>query len=57
MPALTTPEKVALFELNLAVNGLTDELTGELLAKIIVADSEYRDKVYWYYGLRDDVPE
>jgi hypothetical protein len=57
MPTFTTPDKVPLYELNLAANGLTDDVTGELIARIIVAHCEYRDQVYWKYGLRNEVPE
>ena len=56
MPALTNPELVPLRELNLAANGLTDLDNGELLSKIIVSHCEYRDNVYWKYGLRDELP-
>lgn len=40
----------------MAANGLADFECGELLSKIIVAHCEYRDQVYWKYGLRDEIP-
>ena len=57
MPALTTPNKVPIEELNLAANRIPDtDWAGELVAKIIVKHSEHRDQIFWKYGLRNDEP-
>lgn len=57
MKALSSPDKVPLQELNLAANGLTDNDCSELLAKILTHHCEFRDEIYWRYGLRNEVPK
>jgi hypothetical protein len=57
MPALTTPGKVPIEELNLAANRIPDsEWAGEIISKIIVKHCEHRDQIFWKYGLRNDEP-
>lgn len=55
-PALSSPSKLPLQELNLAANGLTDLECGEILSKILNQHCENRDEIYWKYGLRGELP-
>ncbi len=56
MPAFCSPGKVPIQDLNLAANGMTDLDCGDLFNKIITAHAEYRDQIYWKYGLRNEIP-
>jgi hypothetical protein len=56
MPALCSPNKVPIEDLNLAANGLSDSDSGELFSKIIVTHTENRDEIFWKYGLRNELP-
>jgi len=56
MPALTSPHRVPIQELNLAANGLTDSECGEMISKILIHHCEYRDEIFWKYGLRNEIP-
>lgn len=56
MPAFCSPSKVPIQDLNLAANGMTDHDCGNLFNKIITAHAEFRDQIYWKYGLRNEIP-
>ena len=55
-PALTSPAKVQLEVIDLSCNGLTDNDAAEVAAKIIVTHGEFRDEIFWKYGLRNELP-
>lgn len=40
----------------MAANSLTDADSAEILSKILLKHSEYRDEVFWKYGLRNELP-
>lgn len=56
MPAFCNPSKLPIEELNLACNGLTDNECGTIISKILIHHCEYRDEIYWKYGLRNEMP-
>ena len=43
-------------ELNLAANGMGDSEFGQLVARVITTHCEYRDQIFWQYGLRNELP-